>query len=331
MKVLISFSRKRDDLFFEGDLLANQIKKACRASTVVEEFARDVDIANFIAIDKKAVKTIRQATEYSIPTLLWMFFANIDEKVRLVALRKDGKHYIPKYKLDVINMMDGVVVPTLEARLLLRSYGVKIPVFIINGAINVERLDQIKDNSPDVFARYFRISEEKPFAFSVLNINSSQEIKELDLLAAAVPEYTFYTFVSSNGGLFDLVKIKALNGKTSKNLIITNVVPEDVYRYGLTKAKYFIDLGVDKMSLTTIYEAMYLEVPLIMNRQAIFKEIVDEKKAFVVHDYSGAAYVMRNNIPAESNVKNAKAYTKTVNEKTFTNAILALFKKIYTR
>lgn len=227
--------------------------------------------------------------------------------------------------------MDGVVVPTLEARILLRSYGVKIPIFIINGAINVERLEQIKENEPDIFARYFRLSEQKPYAFSVLNIDSNEEINSLNLLAAAVPEYTFYVFVSSAGKIMDRIKIKALNSKTSKNLVISNVVPEDVYRFGLTKAKYFIDLGEDKMSLITVYEAMYLGVPIIMNKKANFKEVIDDTKAFLVQDYSGAAYVMRNNVSSETHALNAKEYTEVVTEKTFSAAIVTLFNKIYTR
>lgn len=331
MKILISFPHKHEDLFFEGELLATQIRKAARKAEVVEDFARDVNIANFIALDPKSIKTIHKSIEFSIPTLLWMFYANIDEKVRVVVPRKDGKYHIPKQKLEVINMMDGVVVPTKEARFMLRSFGVKIPIFIINGALNVERLEQIKESEADVFARYFRVTEEKPYAFSVLNVNSTKEINELTLLAAALPEYTFYVFVSTSGGFMDRLKVKTLNTKTTKNLVITKIVPEDVYRFGLSKAKYFIDLGEDKMSLTTIYEVMHLEIPLIMNKKAVFKDIIDENKAFIVRDYSGAAYVMRNSVPSESNVENAKAYTEEVNETTFNQAISALFKKIYTR
>ena len=60
--------------FFEGELSLRKLER--RAVLVVETFERDVDIANFISLEPKTNKIIRKSIEYSIPTLLWMFFAN---------------------------------------------------------------------------------------------------------------------------------------------------------------------------------------------------------------------------------------------------------------
>lgn len=333
MKVLVYFPRKKVDVFFEGAMLEHQIKKACKAKgiAVSEKFSRDVDIANFINLGPGAVNVIHHAINESIPTLLWMFFANNDNHARIIAVKKDGRAYIPQAKLDIINMMDGVVVPANEAKVILRHYGVRIPIFVINAGVNIQRLHDLEPNKRDIFRRYFRMNEDQKYTFSVMNVAAKAEIAELNLLAAAVPDYHFFAFISAGTSLVDRFKLSALNKQTEHNLTITQLVPEDVYRAGLIGASYFIDLGNEKMNVMSLYEPMYLKIPLIMQKDVVFNEIINEAGAFIVKDFSGAAYVMRNNIDASEKVTNAALYTEKVTEESFLESIVKLFLKINMR
>lgn len=331
MKILVYFPRKKLDVFFEGAMLENKIKKACKNATVVTEFDRDVDIANFINLRKKTVKVINQAIKYSIPTLLWLFYANNDENARVIETKKDGTQFIPPSRLDIINMMDGVVVPTNEAKGLLRFLGVKIPVFVIFGAVSVNKFDIIKTNESDIFRRYFRMEETQKYALSVLNIKAKNALDELNLLAEAVPHYEFFAFVSSSNSLVDRIRLRALNQATAKNLKVLRLIPEDVYRAGLGHANYFINLNHEKMSIISLYEPMYAKVPIIMQKAAVFHEILDKSSAFIVNDYTGAAYVIRNAVDASDRCATAFSYTSKVTETVFTDAICNLFKRIHTR
>ena len=331
MKVLVYFPRKKFDAFFEGAILENKIRKACKNMTVVSAFDKDVDVANFLNLRKKAVKVINQAIKHSIPTLLWLFYANDDESARVIETRKDGTQYIPPGALDIINMMDGVVVPTNEAVGLLRFLGVKIPVFVVYGAVSMNKFDVIETNKSNIFRRYFRMEETQKYAFSVLNIKAKKAIEQLNLLAEAAPGYEFFAFVSSSNSLVDRIRLRAINKATVKNIRFINLIPEDVYRVGLQHANYFIDLSHEKMSIILFYEPIYAHVPIIIQKDAVFKEILDKSAAFIVNDYNGAAYVVRNEIDAKEKTKNAFAYTSKVTETTFTEAICNLFKKIYTR
>lgn len=331
MKVLVYFPWKKQSSFFEGAMLENKIKRACKSVTILSEFSRDADIANFINLRKKSVKVINQAVKYSIPTLLWMFFTNNDENARVIEVRKDGTMYIPTARLEIINMMDGVVVPTNEAKAILWKLGIKIPVFVVHGAVNIKRIEEIKNSRSDIFRRYFRIDETEKYTISVLNIKARQELTQLNLLAAAVPHFTFYAFISASNSLVDTIRLKRHNKITERNLIVTKLIPEDVYRAGLLDASYFIDLGVEKVNIMTLYEPMHVKLPIIVQKRAIFKEIISDDSAFVVNDFSGAAYVMRNEVDASEKIKNAFNYTTKVNEQSFIEAIFNLFKKIYTR
>lgn len=331
MKILIYFPRKKLDIFFEGAMLENKIKKACKSATVFTTFNREADIANFINLRKESVKVIHQAIKYSIPTLLWLFYANIDENARVLELRKDGSQYIPQGRLETINMMDGVVVPTNEARALLRRLGVMIPVFVIYGAVNVARVSELKSSESDIFRRYFRINEGQKYTLSVMNIKAKYALDQLNMLAAAVPDYEFYAFISSKSRLIDYLRIKSLKKRTEKNLTVLPLIPEDVYRSGLLHASYFINLGTEKMDIMSLYEPMYAKVPIIVQKDVIFNEIIDETAAFVVNDFSGAAYVMLNVSEATDIIENAHNYTIKVSESMFSEAIFNLFKKIYTR
>lgn len=314
-------------------MLEYQIIKACQSvnAEVVTKYSRDIDIANFINLSATSIKNIRQAANEGIPTILWLFYANNDASARIVETKKDGKYVISQSRLDVINMMDAVIVPSQDAKFLLRTMKVRIPIFVIPGAVSVRRIDELKEKEVDIFKRYFRINEEQEYAISVMNIKAQQEIDELALLADAVPKYYFYAFVSANANLIDNVKIKTLDRKTPKNLIISKLVPEDVYRSGLLGAKYFIDLGQDKINAMTMYEPMHVKIPLIVRRQAIFSDIIDDNKAIVVRDFNGAAYAIRNNAYTQEKIDNAYKYTEKYTSKTFNEAIVNLFKKIYSR
>lgn len=333
MKVLICFPRKEVDVFFEGAMLEYQIQKACQKEeiTIVDKFSPDIDIANFINLNSQSAKIIRHSILASIPTLLWMFFANNDTYARIIETKVDGELYIPNSRLELINMMDGVVVPTAEARFILRKMGVKIPIFIIYGAVDTKRIDELKSSKTNVFRRYFRINDDQKYAITVTNIKEKKHIEQLHNLAAAVPHYNFYAFTSARTSLVDRVRLKTMNKMTPPNLIVTELIPEDVYRMGIIGASYFIDLGYDKMNVMTMFEPMYLKIPLILRKNAVFKEIVDKSKAFIVNDFSGAAYVIRTEADTTEMTEKAYEYTQVHDADAFAEAVYNLFYKIYTR
>src|SRR5690554_5792990 len=85
MKVLVYFPRKKVDIFFEGAMLESIIKRACRNNevTIIDKINKDVDIANFINLNAASTLAIRNAIGLSIPTILWMFWANNDNQARI--------------------------------------------------------------------------------------------------------------------------------------------------------------------------------------------------------------------------------------------------------
>lgn len=333
MKVLIYFPRRKVDIFFEGAMLEQQLRRACKREdvTVVDKLTRDVDIANFLNLNASSSVVIRHAIGLSIPTILWVFFANNDYDARLIDYKKDGKMRISSAKLELINMMDAVIVPSTEGKYLLRTLGVRVPIFVIPGASDSRNVDDLVANKTDVFRRYFRIKPSQRYTMSVLNVESKYEIEQLNLLASAVPEVQFYAFVSARNGVVDRLRLRALDRKTADNLVITKIIPEDVFRSGLINANYYIDLGLEKMSIMTTYEPMYLKVPMIFSKKAVFSDIIDKNKAYIVNDFNGAAFIIRNDMEDDRLSDNAAVYTDSVNTQTFGEAIYKLFHKIYTR
>ena len=85
------------------------------------------------------------------------------------------------------------------------------------------------------------------------------------------------------------------------------------------------------MNVMTLFEPMYLKVPLILRKNVIFKEIVDKTKAYIVNDYNGAAYLIRTEAETDKITEKAYEYTQNYNAALFTEAIYNLFYKIYTR
>lgn len=333
MKVLIHLLQSPNQKFFEALSLRLNLEKVMEGCdfTYTDKFARDVDMANFMSLNASSIRTIKQCAFNSIPTILWLFFANTDDDAKVVERDKHGKYFIPRTKREVIKMMDVVVVPTQEAKVLLRSLGIRVPVVIIQSGYNPDYYLKEGTSEQDLFRRYFRIAHDRPYTMSVLNLREAKHFDEIEKLAQAKPDINFYCFVSFKDQGLNNFRLSSLSRGTPKNMIISGIVPEDIFRQGLRGASFYLHLGQDKAGVMTLLEPMAYKVPLIVHKDAVLSDMINEKNAYVVSDFNSALYLLRHAKDNQKQIDNATAYLEKYKFASFSKAVCTLFNKIYMR
>ncbi|HZJ89702.1 MAG TPA: hypothetical protein VFD05_03375 [Bacilli bacterium] len=334
MKVLIHFNVHRDKKLFEAEQLKRHIIAACEdcAINYVEKHEKNVSIANFISLNQSSTNLIRFYVERSVPTLLWMFYANTDADAEIIKTRKNGEKYIPKSRLALINMMDAIIVPSNEAKLYLWKLKVRIPVFIARNGVKEDYYNNLKKIGKEPFVRYFRIDEKQKYVVSVVPINKRREkLQLLNKLAKSVPNHNFYVFVSAKNTVFSKMKLRRLDRYTARNLIVSPIVREDVYRSGLYGASYFLDSGDDKFGLMSLVEVIAAKTPVIIEEKAAFLDILQKESAYFRVGYEEIRDVLLSNADSNDKIAAAIRYTTKNTRANFTNAVCELFTKIYHR
>lgn len=332
IKVLNYFEEKSGQKIFEAALLKENLLQITGLCDIEfhDKFRKDIDIANFISLDNKNTTIIRHCVQHSIPTLLWLFYANKDDASRIIEF-KEGAPRISQAKLTTINMMDAVIAPSNEARIILRQLFIKIPIFVIPSAANPNFYADATENTNELFTRYFRIDREQKYTISVINLKAAAQINRLVKIAKALPEYKIFCFVSANQTLGNKLRLRRLKHYSVSNLIVSMILPEDVYRSGVANANYFIEIGDEKTSTLTLGEPMYNSVPIIINEKAIFSDIINENNALLIKDFKDVVKIIKEDSPHTKIIKKAKKDVSIQTFEDFKNAVCNLFVSIYLR
>lgn len=334
MKVLIHFDVNEKKKLFEAEQLKRHIIDACEKCNIehVEKYDKSADIANFISLNTRSALLIRSYVERNVPTLLWMFYANTDADAEIIKTRKNGEKYIPKHRLTIINMMDAIIVPSNEAKLYLWKLKVRIPVFVVRNGVKDDYFTNIEKIGKEPFLRSFRIDENQKYVVSVIRMSKRRErLNLLNKLAKAAPMYNFYVFVSARKSISTKLIVRRLDYKTAKNLIVSPIVPEDVYRAALYGANFFYDTGDDKLGTMSLVEVIAANTAIIIDEEAAFSDILKEGSAYFANRFEDVLYVLTNASDQAKRAERAANYTTKYNSTHFINTVCELFTKIYHR
>lgn len=332
MKILIHFNVRKQNKIFEAAQLKRHIIAACEKTNVevVEKHEKNVNIANFIDLRGKSTSLIRYYAMRGVPTLLWMFYASTDADAEIVRRKKSGERYIPKHKLATINMMDAIVVPSVEAKLYLRKLKIRIPVFTIRNGVRPDFYAQLEKLGKEPFLRYFRANDEQKYVISIINIREQNEkIPILNKLAKAAPSHNFYVFVSARKTLLSKLRLRGIDKFTAKNLIVSPIVREDVYRAGLYGASFFFGFSEIKLGMMSLVEIIASRTAVIINKNAIFGDVLNKENAFIITNPNEVANILTKRSDYLVKADKAMEYTTKYNQTTFAIEVCDLFKKIY--
>ena len=293
MRVLVRYKPNEKYDNFEGARLRKTIKGALEMNNVpyADSFVDTFDVAHFVYIEEDNV--IDELKEKNIPIIVSALYAE-DDPYACYLEYKDNHLALKSKALKFLNKANLVLVPNKAAKEILENNGVATEIDVCPPGVNFARFDFSRDDEKDIFYRYFGCDIDKKIVISVGRFSDLETINVMINAAKVCENVNFYYFVPEEHSLVSKHKIKKIKKTLPKNVIVSNIVPDDVYRSALLNADVFLSASQKISSINGVLEAMAAECQLVVRKQDFLSDLAINKKT---------AYIGSNNDELERIIK----------------------------
>ena len=287
MRVLVYFKPKTKFDNFEGARLRKTIKGALEINSI-EYTSNEVDrydIAHFISPNDEA--KINACVESGIPVVMSALYCESDLEASYLEYetKKEVRSVTLSQKaIRVLNKVNLVLAPTLEAKQFLVDSGVTTPIEIVTPGVNLSRFNLLRDEEMDVFYRYYREERERKLVVSIGSYDNVDGVSAFIKTARLNPKLLFYYFAQRNIKLNH--KYKSLIRKSPKNCHFVDIPEDDIYRSALINSTLFMYNGYDTVGIVSVLEAMAARSEIIVRNQPLFSNILINEKTCHIGQYS---------------------------------------------
>ncbi len=271
MKVLIYSKASESQDVFEAMRLRKNLKGACELAGITHvKSALDVyDIAHFISANDESV--INDTIELHKPVVLSALMCESDPTARMI-ITKDKEESLSPKALRVLNKVNMIFVPSLQAQQFLQKQGITRPIEIVPSGVNISRFQPINDAEKDIFFRYFSIDKKDRIVVSVADYDNPDEVDMFIDIAKKCPEAKFFFLGQSKRHLSLSRRIKKILIRTPSNVYLNQILDDDVYRSLMMNADIYLSLSPRKGSSVTILDAMAAKCQIITYQKTISNE-----------------------------------------------------------
>ena len=257
MKVLVYFQPKSIRDNFEGMRLRKDIKGACELNDITHtsNIFDTYDVAHFISINDET--KISDCIEADVPVVMSALMCESDPVTKMLIRAKDGTYSLRARALRVLNKVDMVLVPTIDAKNFLINEGVTSQINVLSSGVNVSRFEAINENEIQVFRRYFSCKENEHIAVIIGDYDDKKQLDRFFNVASKCQDVKFYHIGSSKAPAKVLERrIKKLKRKASKNVVLSTILDDDLFRSSLMNAEIFLSLNNRLFESISLIEAM---------------------------------------------------------------------------
>lgn len=289
MKVLVYFqpSQKHDN--FEGARMRKTIKGALEVSNSVftSNIYDDYDVAHFMSPDDENKLNI--AVERKVPVVVSALFGEADPSTRFLNYKsKDGKRIstLKPKALRMLNKADLILVPCESAKELLIANGVNRKIEICMPGVNLSRFNFSREDEKELFYRYFREDKNKKLVLALGEYAYNLEgIHAVIDAAIKRPDVTFY-YVGDESFALNSRRSKKIIRSSPKNMHFIGIPTDDIYRSMFLNADVFMLPGYNFAGFISLEEAMASNCQLIVRKNAICPEALENEKTAYVAEFS---------------------------------------------
>ena len=291
MKILVTFQPNNKTSEFEGARVRKTIKGALEMANV--EYTTSIvdkyDVMHLLSVedDNKA----NDAKENNIPLVISALYAEDDPYASFLEYKnKDGKRTttVKNRALKFLNKADVVLVPSPMSRDLLLENDVVSDIQVCPSGVNTARFDFSRTDEKDIFYRYFRENRSKKLVVALGEYDNNMDgISAFINAAKKCPDVLFYYIGrESVPGILKSFKLRRLIANSPKNVKFKGIIPDDVYRSALMNADIFMLPGYKKTGVVSLMDAMAAKCQLIVRKQAIFEDLIEDGKTGYLAQYS---------------------------------------------
>lgn len=316
MKILVRFNLNEKHDNFEGARLRKTIKGSLEVANIpyTDWLLDSFDVAHFIYVEDDDI--IEELNERRIPIVVSALYSEDDPYACYLEYKdkNNPSHYSLKPKCaKFLNKANLVLVPNESAKQILIDNGITTQIDICPPAINLSRFDFSRDDEKDIFYRYFNCDIDKTIAVaigrSISDIDNVRFVKAITSIAEEYENMNFYYFSSDGDKVRKRRHYRRLKKKLPRNVIISDIVPDDVYRSTLLNADLFLVAGEKISSNSAILEAMAAKCQLVVKKQDFFKELaIDKETAYIAEDDAAIETIIKEYIEGKLKPTIDKAY-----------------------
>ena len=289
MKVLVYFrpGLKHDN--FEGARMRKTIKGALEIADIqyTSDIYDDYDIAHFMSPDDDLKLSI--VHERGIPVVVSALYGEDDPTSRfLIHKNKDGKRttVLKPKALRMLNKATLVLVPTENAKELLKELGVTSPIEICIPGVNMARFNFSREDEKELFYRYFREDKNKKIVMALGEYTNNMEGIHAFINAAQKRDDTVFYYVACENRDVKLGRAKKIIKTAPRNVHFVGILPDDIYRSLLLNADVFMLPGYNLAGLISVEEAMAANCQLIVRKSSIFEDFLRNEETAYVAEFS---------------------------------------------
>ncbi len=257
MKVLIDFAPGPRLDRYVGTRLRKNLKGALELSGTnwVESMFAEPDIVHYLSPEDEG--KANEAHQEGAKVVVSALYSEADQVTRFLSRGNDGFPLLKGKAERLLEGADLVLVPSEKCVSILREAGLNNPsVQVLTPGVNLARFDVHSDIEKSIFRRYFRLEPEIPYCLSSGSLEDEKRIAILSELASALPSLNFYYLGVPRKGPANHRYLKRKNKKTPRNLVISDIVEDDVYRSGVFGALAYLSFASNDSDEMMALEAM---------------------------------------------------------------------------
>lgn len=307
LHVYFYYSEKERNDNFECAAIRRNIK----ASVELNNFSYitnpiDERIKSVLFINYKDINKFNYFKDKEYKKVTLAFFSENDTNAKILSKFKteDGKNTIFSISdsdRKILNQYDEIIVPTPEAKKYLVDHDIIKPIDVLYPPIKRTKLElHDKENKKLVYV-YFRFNDNIKYFYTILDFIDDEAANKILEFAKIYNQYKFIVIVHN----LDKKLSKKVYKKFKKhpgNIIVTNVVPEDIYASIIYNSEGFLLFNSAYGSTIELMEAFSIGKPVLALKTSSFSDIlIDNETAYVYNNFgsfvNGFNYLISGNLP----------------------------------
>ena len=241
-----------------------ELNGASYITNPIDERIKSVLFINYKDINKF---TYFKDKEYKKITLA--FFAENDtnakilSKFKIIGESNDTVFTIGESDKKILNQYDEIIVPTEEAKKYLLNHDITASIDVLYPVIKRTKYElEDKENKKLVYV-YFRMNSSTKYFYTILDYTDEDAADKILELAKIYPQY-----------------------KHPGNIIVTNIVPEDIYSSIVYNSLGYLLFNSSYGSTIELMEAYSAGKPVLALKSSSFKDIlIDNETAYVYNNF----------------------------------------------
>lgn len=337
MNPLIFFKENKKSDCFESQKLKKalinslEIRNASYVNSILDE---TYDLIHFLNLEDVAYYS--NSIKKSVKKVISVFFNEEDFRGRILdevkSLKdKESTYTIKKNDVEILNKIDCIFVPSLEAKKYLESFNVTSRIETLYYPLRNIKFNLENNVLKNVVYRYFQLDEESIIATTSLYYKDYDAFLRLKDLATYFPKIKFVVLCEKDLIKNSSLKIRKIFKDKINNIIFAPLLNEDIYCSLFYNSKFYLNISSSYSNTIELFDAMASKTQIFSLNNASFNDITIDKETSYNYNNLGLMKEGINEFLSgliESTTKKAFEFSKEANVNKVGKKLIEVYKSV---